>query len=331
MAKTEMNPRFPNRALSFNSMQQNLLPNGVWPVMLTPFLREKGPIDWPAYDHLVDFYLESGCHGLFATCGSSEAGFLETEETLELVRRAMARSGGRVPVVAGALCMGGLEPTVRLVRQLGDLGVAAAVVTPSLLVRPGTGEPILQNAIERLMAEAGDVPLGIYEWPKPYHRVLSPAFLGWVAGTGRFFFFKDTCCAIEPIREKIANTRGTPLKFFNANLATLLESLVCGADGYSGVGTNHFPEAYVKLLDLAQRDYPAAAALHRLLLEFDDRFNRGEAYPRSAKLLLAMRGLPIAPHCRLPADVPNPADVADLQQACKQFEEQFQLTGTTVQ
>lgn len=37
---------------------------GVWPVMLTPF-DAKGEIDWASLERLVDWYIDSGVHGLF--------------------------------------------------------------------------------------------------------------------------------------------------------------------------------------------------------------------------------------------------------------------------
>ena len=51
-------------------------PDGVWPVMLTPFTAE-GKIDYPALRRLVDFYIDSGVSGLFAVCQSSELFFLD--------------------------------------------------------------------------------------------------------------------------------------------------------------------------------------------------------------------------------------------------------------
>ena len=54
-------------------------PNGVWPVMLTPFT-EEGRIDHPALKRLVDFYIENGVAGLFAVCQRSELFFLSIEE-----------------------------------------------------------------------------------------------------------------------------------------------------------------------------------------------------------------------------------------------------------
>lgn len=59
--------------------------------------------------------------------------------------------------------------------------------------------------------------------------------LRWAASTGRFYFHKDTACATQPIREKLAAVKDFPnFKFFNANAATLLFSLQLGAAGFSG-------------------------------------------------------------------------------------------------
>ena len=61
-------------------------PGGVWPVMLTPFT-EDGRIDYNALEHLVNWYIDKGCDGLFAVCQSSEMYYL----TLEEIGRASCR------------------------------------------------------------------------------------------------------------------------------------------------------------------------------------------------------------------------------------------------
>ena len=85
---------------------------------------------------------------------------------------------------------------------------------------------------------------GFYECPYPYKRVLSAENIKWCADTGRFFFLKDTCCDARQIQEKLKVLKGTQLKLYNANTATLLESLRGGAAGYSGVMANFHPELY---------------------------------------------------------------------------------------
>ncbi len=48
------------------------------------------------------------------------------------------------------------------------------------------------------------IPLGFYECPHPYKRVLDPETMAWCASTGRFIFLKDTCCDLAQIRAKLA-------------------------------------------------------------------------------------------------------------------------------
>ena len=50
---------------------KNEFPNGVWPVMLTPYT-EDNKIDYPALEKLTEWYFENDCDGLFAVCQSSE-------------------------------------------------------------------------------------------------------------------------------------------------------------------------------------------------------------------------------------------------------------------
>ena len=51
--------------------------------------------------------------------------------------------------------------------------------------------------MQKLLDLTGSVRLGLYECPKPYHRLLSAEALAWAASTGRFYFHKDTCCKLE--------------------------------------------------------------------------------------------------------------------------------------
>lgn len=64
--------------------------------------------------------------------------------------------------------------------------------------------------------------------------------LRWAAATGRFFFHKDTSCAMQPIREKLEAVKDLPnFKFFNAHAGTLLYSLEQGGAGFSGACDSH--------------------------------------------------------------------------------------------
>jgi 4-hydroxy-tetrahydrodipicolinate synthase len=283
-----------NRSSTVASDFRPALPDGVWPVMLTPFTAS-GAIDWNGVAALTDWYLESGVAGLFTVCLSSEMDQLTPEERLELARYVNQRVDGRASVVASAALDGGTaELQARSIRQMAETGVAAVVVVINRLVTPLENERLWQERTEKLLGLTGDIPLGLYECPSPYHRLLSPQAFGWAAGTGRFIFHKDTTCEVGMIREKLAACRSTSLGFFNANTATLLDSLQAGANGYSGTAANFHPELLVRLCSNPGAD--DAGELQDFLRLADMAVRH--KYPSAAKLFLAQKGLPILPFCR---------------------------------
>jgi 4-hydroxy-tetrahydrodipicolinate synthase len=156
----------------------------------------------------------------------------------------------------------------------------------------------LEKRFVRLMELTGDIPLGLYECPAPYHRLLSPALLGRLAQTGRFLYHKDTCSDPHPIRAKLLATAGTPLGFFNANTPTLLMSLQNGAAGFSPIGANYYPNLYVRLLNAFPAEMDSARDLQRRLSVMEG--VASTKYPAAAKRYLGKLGLPIGPRCRVP-------------------------------
>jgi 4-hydroxy-tetrahydrodipicolinate synthase len=268
---------------------------GVWPVMLTPFTAS-GAIDWEGVDQLVEYYVAAGAAGLFAVALSSEMYELTPEERPALAERVVGRVAGRVPVVASGTFGGSVGKTAAYVRRMSDTGVDAVVVLSCQVAAADESDDTWQANAERLLGLTGDVALGLYECPTPYKRVLSAEQMGWAARTGRFTFHKDTCCQIGPIRAKIDAVRGTGFRFFNANAATLLDSLRAGGDGFSGIGANYFTDLYVWLCryhadrpDLAQR-------LQRFLSIAE--MTICHKYPASAKRFRALDGAPIGDRCR---------------------------------
>lgn len=304
-------------------MDSNTLPNGVWPVMLTPF-REDKEIDWVGYESLIEFYLEQGVVGLFATCGSSEAMHLGVEEMLALIERAVEVAAGRVPVVAGALVNEGPRSLASLVGRIREIGVEAVVLAPSVLVAEDEGEDVLRDRLTAVVEATAEIPLGIYEWPSPYHRLLSPEMFEWIAGTGRFIFHKDTCCDLETITKKLRRTQDSCLRFFNANRDTLIDSLAQGAHGYCGIGANWAPEAYVQMCLHATTNPAAAKELQALVMSLEGQLFSTPAYPLSAKVILKSRGVRLEPWCRNYAGQASTEDVQQLAELWAIFQQGFE-------
>ena len=265
-------------------------PGGVWPVMLTPFTA-KGDVDEPALRALVDWYIQNGVDGLFASCQSSEIFNLNFEERMRIARVTVEAAAGRVPVVASGFTDYGLEDQVKSIRAMADTGVDTVILLSNRLALEDEDDSVLLARMHELLERVPDeIRLGLYECPQPYKRLLSLPVLREAAATGRFYFLKDTCCDAETIRARVQAIRGSRLKLYNANTTTLLQSLRDGAPGYSGIMVNFHPRPYVWLT--RHPDHPNAE-LVQSLLTCASQIER-QYYPVNAKYhLQAIEGLPM--------------------------------------
>lgn len=311
-----------------STVNQDKTVAGCWPVMLTPFGDNKR-IDWHAYERLVDWYVAADSQGLFASCLSSEIFQLTAVERLALARKAVVHAGGRVPVIAsGALGNTPME-IADAANRLADTGVRAVIFLSNQFAEEGDSDDVWLANIEATIARVRpDVPLGIYECPIPYKRLLSPRVIRWIADTGRFHFTKDTCCDIEQIKAKLAALAGSPLRFYNAHAGTLLSSLQAGGHGFSGVGANAVPHLYAWLCGNYKEQPDLARDLQAFLIESSPAVDR--RYPHSAKAWLGLNGLPLLPVARISDNNLDDGDRARLrtfQSDVARWEEQLGISS----
>ena len=238
-----------------------MLPDGCIPTLITPF-DGKGGIDYDAVDALVEWHMASGCVGLFSPCLSSEMFELTPEERLGLAAHVKKRLGGRGVCVATGTYGGSIEDQAEFVNQLAPW-CDAVVVNTATLVPEEADDEAWQEAASRLLELTGSVPLGLYECPVPYKRLLTPALIGWCARTGRFHFHKDTSCSMEAITAKLEAIKSvaSPFRFYNANVETLLPSIRAGGNGFSGISANFYPHLLAWLCTAARREAASAAEL----------------------------------------------------------------------
>lgn len=264
--------------------------SGVWPTMVTPFTADKA-IDYAALERMIEWYIENGVHGLFAVCQSSEMFFLTLKERAQLARFVKERAAGRIPVIASGHISDAILDQIEEIKRIAAGGVDAFVMVSNRLAAADESEDVWKRNAETILSLAPDVAFGIYECPYPYKRLLSPELLKWCADTGRFLFLKDTCCDVAQIEAKLEAVQGSPLKLFNANSATLLDSVRRGAAGFSGIMANFHPDLYVRLLELAVAD-PAAADRLQNYLGLASAIG-GQLYPLNAKYHMRLEGLPL--------------------------------------
>lgn len=272
----------------------NNFSGGVWPVMLTPFTKEN-QVDYKALEQLVNWYIDNGVLGLFAVCQSSEMFFLSLEERVEIARFVKEKAAGRVPVIASGHVSDSFEDQAKELNEIATTGVDAIILITNRLAKEDENDEVWFNNLQRLLEKLPeDMPLGFYECPYPYKRVMTKEVTRWCAETGRFYFLKDTSCDIENIKEKLEVTKGTNLKLYNANTSTLLESLKEGAAGYSGVMANMQPKLYVKVCNDYNKEDLEELSDELTICSLIER----QYYPVNAKYYLELDGLDININCR---------------------------------
>lgn len=185
----------------------------------------------------VEWYIASGCSGLFAVCQSSEMYFLSDEERLQLAQFVVEKAAGRVAVVATGNSGGGsMEEQAAFCNRMAAVpGLDAVVVLTCMFADESESEEVWKANATKLM-ELTDCPLGLYEVPIPYQRILSAELLAWCAASGRFLFHKDTCCVRTQIKAKIEavqalGEQAAAFRFYNANVETLVYSNSLGGAG----------------------------------------------------------------------------------------------------
>lgn len=228
---------------------ENRFPGGSWPVMLTPFT-DNNEVDYEALKELVDWYIENGVSGLFAVCQSSEMFYLSLEERIKYAKKTVEFAAGRVPVIASGHVSKKMEDQIEELNAIAETGVDAVILITNRLAKEDENDSVwIENCKKILDNMDAKIPLGFYECPYPYKRLLSPETISWCASTGRFYFLKDTCCDINQIKEKLNVIKGSNLRLYNANTTTLLESMKEGAAGFCGVMDNFHPQLYTWLCD----------------------------------------------------------------------------------
>ena len=273
----------------------NFKENGVWPTMITPFTQDN-KVDEAGLEKMIEWYIGKGVDGLFAVCQSSEMFFLSLEERVKMARFVKEIAGDRIPVIASGHISDSMEDQIIELRSIADTGVDAVVLVSNRLAVQNQSDEFWKENVERILKEVPDAAFGIYECPYPYKRLISPELLKWCADTGRFYFLKDTCCNVEQMEAKANAVKGSKLKVYNANAATLLESLRRSVSGYSGVMANFHPDLYGWLVKNWNTEPEKAEKLQNFLGVAS--LVEGQVYPVNAKYHMQLEGINIKLHSR---------------------------------
>jgi Dihydrodipicolinate synthase/N-acetylneuraminate lyase len=271
---------------------------GYIPVMLTPF-KENGTIDYDGLTRLTELYLQAGASGLFANCLSSEMFELSEDERLAVTRHVVEVAAGSVPVVATGTFGGAVAQQADFVKRLYDTGIEAAIVITNMLAGENEPEALFEENVFRLLDATPGIPMGFYECPDPFKRILSAGQLKRFVDTGRIIYHKDTCLDIDLVKAKLGVTKDvTSFGLYDAYMVHAVQSLKAGSAGLSCIQGNYYPELIVWLCRNYDNPSTASKVMHVQQFFIDHMDVMHAVYPVGAKYFLQKRGLEISTFTR---------------------------------
>ena len=262
------------------------------PVMITPF-NLKAKVDLDVVSTLIDFYLAAGVKGFFANCLSSEMYSISEDERLELTEHIVKYVNGRVPVVATGSFGLTIEDKADFTKRIYQTGINAVILITGHYANVEDSDEVLLRNFEKMFKLTGNIPLGLYECPAPYKRIINAETFKILVDSNRLVYHKDTSIEPERVKAKLALTKNSRLEFYDAHTPNAIFSIQEGAKGLSAIAGNFYPEILVWMCNNATNPDKQEEVkwLQAELTKVDPLIH--EAYPMSAKYFLRKRGLPV--------------------------------------
>ncbi|HTZ65915.1 MAG TPA: dihydrodipicolinate synthase family protein [Roseiarcus sp.] len=269
--------------------------SGIVPVMLTPFTDEGG-VDYASLERLIEWYLANGADALFAVCQSSEMQYLNLDERLGIARFVVRQAGGRIPVVVSGHVSDTLEDQTDELKAMADVSADALILVTNRLDTAKQGTAAFNAALGSLLkALPSDLPLGLYECPAPYRRLLSDEELRTCVDSGRFVMMKDVSCDLATVERRLAIAAGSNFAIINANAAIAAPAMRAGSRGFCGVSTNLHPDLYAWLYRAADTELARELASFLVTAALSEAFG----YPALAKICHQRLGTLTSIRCRV--------------------------------
>lgn len=221
-------------------MTTNPVFRGVATALITP-TTEDG-VDYGAFGRLIDWQIEEGINALVIAGTTGEGSTLSTEEHNAVIRYAVERAAGRVPIIAGT-GSNNTAHAIELTKAACEAGAdAMLVVTP--YYNKATQKGLIQ--MYTAIADASTKPLILYNVPSRTGVNIAPETYAALAGHPNIAGFKEANGDISAI-VKTMSLVGDRLALYSGNDDQTVPLLSMGGSGVISVLSNVMPAKTVEM------------------------------------------------------------------------------------
>lgn len=213
--------------------------------IVTPMLAN-GDIDYPAFDKLLEWHVESGTDAIVVVGTTGESPTLDMQEHCDVIARCVKTINGRIPVIAGTGSNSTSE-AIYYTQAAKELGADAC-----LLVVPYYNKPSQEGMYQHFkkIAESVDIPQILYNVPSRTGCDLLPETVDRLADIKNIVGIKEATGDLDR-GQHVISLCADRLTIYSGDDATALDLILAGAKGNISVTANVAPAQMHEMCRLA--------------------------------------------------------------------------------
>lgn len=208
---------------------------GMGVAIVTPF--EEGKVDYEAFEKLIDFHIENNTQAIIVLGTTGEASTQTFEERGELIRRAVKKADGKIPVIVGT-GSNSTEVAIKYTKQAENLGADGI-----LLVTPYYNKCTQSGLVKHftILANSTTLPVILYNVPSRTGVNIAPETVATLSKIENIIAVKEASGNISQVLE-IKRLVPEDFKIYSGNDDQIIPIYACGGSGVISVCGNVIPK-----------------------------------------------------------------------------------------
>jgi 4-hydroxy-tetrahydrodipicolinate synthase len=207
---------------------------------------EDGSVDFVALRSLVEFHIDSGTHAIVSMGTTGESATLNQEEHIEVMRKTIEFSKGRIPIIAGTGANSTTE-AIELTSAAKEIGANACLLVTPYYNKP-TQEGLYQH--HKAIAEAVEIDQILYNVPGRTAVDLSVETAVRLAEIKNIIGIKDATGDLD-VAQALIDSCPDDFLLYSGDDATAVEFILMGGHGGISVSANVAPKAVSEAYNVA--------------------------------------------------------------------------------
>ncbi|MFM7488243.1 MAG: dihydrodipicolinate synthase family protein [Cytophagales bacterium] len=219
---------------------------GVYPALTTKFTSDD-ELDFAMFEKNLAAQMAAGVNGIIIGGSLGEASTLENAEKLELIKFAVGKVSGKLPVVM-TIAEGSTRHAVSLAREAEKAGANGLMVLPPMRYKSDHRETV---TFYKTIADASSLPIMVYNNPVDYKVEVTLDMFAELAEKTTIQAVKESTRDVSNVTRMI-NRFGGRFKILCGVDTIALEELMLGADGWVAGLVCAFPKETVQIYQLTK-------------------------------------------------------------------------------